>query len=175
MNIHQQLRSLYSDENVEYRPFLDAISDCEAGSMTTVDNLLAKVSSTDPEGGWTRKIVVEALKEMRDLGLGAFTKGAKGHPSRMEWAFDTNDIRSAALGEDSSLPTQNWAKFERELGTGDIHGKSLWDFDEVTEFLSKLTGVRRKDIRIAMTITEAKDVLARAQGISAEDVRIHLG
>ena len=89
-------------------------------SQESVQNLFDTLGEEPPEDGRTtvaelcelgelsRTDAIALLKELASLGVGKFTLGRRGHPSRLEWSVDPAELLAAlddyAASTDQALP-----------------------------------------------------------------------
>lgn len=170
-DIVQKLVDAYTDET--WMPFLDVIEAHDKNSCTSVEDVLSKLDSDE----WDRQDVITCMKECDELGLGRFYKGAKGKKSRIQWYVAPSAIAKAARGDGQDLKELFTTKYahRQSSDTNEYRGKEAWNFSEVLGTLAQLTSLPASHLRVAMTIPEARKVLADSQGISEDDVMIRLG
>lgn len=162
-------------EHEDYRPFLETVKNYPTQTPAEVDEVLTKLEKEYPDD-WSRQDVVVCMKELEDFGFGKFIKGAKGKPSRLEWMVPPRAIYSAVMGQPEELeklmegmPTQG-----RDAADTQFSGKAVWSLEDIQTLLADLTGVHTQELRILLTLPEARTILARGQGVAEEDVSIHV-
>jgi hypothetical protein len=94
------------------RPTVDRVLDSilAAGAedgRTTVDDILA-------DGEVPRRQAINLLRELEELGYGAFKVGRKGHPSRFEWSIDPADLEAVLDGDGEQEDDESEGEVERE-------------------------------------------------------------
>jgi hypothetical protein len=98
----KKLRDLYKS-NKAAQSMLDEFARRERNrTETKVDNLLYLMVENRPI---TRGEVIQAFRELQDIGCGSFVAGRHGHPSRFQWTLGLPSVGRAAAGEDLPLDT----------------------------------------------------------------------
>lgn len=170
-NTVQALQDSYALEG--WGEFLDVIETCPQKKPTEVEELLEKLGPEE----WSRQNVIECMKELDSFGFGRFYKGAKGKKTRIEWYFPPRIIAEAARGDDQELRRLMADGITQRPPADEslLNGKDTWTLGEILGLLSNSTGVPVNNLRVVMTIPEARKVLADSQGISQEEVTVRLG
>ena len=170
----KELQDYYADPDwVKILGAYEAYSETEPAE---VEDLLERLEKLDP-GAWDRQEVVVCLKELDELGFGRFLKGAKGRKSRIEWFFPPKAIVKAARGDDQELRQLMADRVPQRQPSAETscEGKRSWSMVELQDLLSRLSGTPIADLRVVLTIPEARKALADSQGISEDQVLIRLG
>lgn len=162
-------------EHEDYRPFLETVKNYPTETPAEVDEILNKLEKEYPDD-WSRQDVVVCMKELEEFGFGKFIKGAKGKQSRIEWLVPPRAIYNAVMGQPEeleqlveALPAQG-----RDVTDPQFVGKAVWSLEDLQTLLTNLTGVHPQELKIFLTLPEARTILARSQGVAEEDVSIHV-
>jgi hypothetical protein len=123
-----------------------------------------------------RSYVIEKAKEFQQFGFATYTKGSRGHPSRVEWLYPPRVIGKAILGDSAELDELIRSTGGSTLaGEAGYRGKKNWRLSEVLEVLSLKAGIPGYDLVIDLRIPEAKRMLALSQGIPEDNVDVRIG
>lgn len=175
-NIVEKLQESYSDR--DWDAFLNVIRNYPKHSPTEAERILEDLEEVEPDE-WDRQSVVNCLKELDEFGCGRFIKGAKGKKSRIEWHVPPLMVAETALGESDGqalIAAMRAKGVGKAIGEKTTYtGKKSWTYSELIVLLSDQTELPTEELRIIMTISEARKVLAESQGISQDDVSIRLG
>ncbi len=107
------------------RPTVDRLLDsilavgAEDG-RTTVDDILA-------DGEVPRRQAIILLRELEELGYGAFKVGRKGHPSRFEWSIDPAELDAVLDGDGDGEPENDESDVEVEREQSELEATGADD------------------------------------------------
>jgi hypothetical protein len=173
-NTISELQEAYR-EHEDYLPFLEAVKDYRTETPADVDEVLNKLNDEYPDV-WRRQDVVVCMKELDELGLGKFIKGAKGKQSRIEWLVPPRAIYNAVMEQPAELEhlMDDLPAKGRDATDPQFAGKAVWSLEDLQTLLSGLTGVHSQELKIFLTLPEARAILSKSQGVAEEDVSIHV-
>jgi hypothetical protein len=175
-NIVKKLQESYSDR--DWDALLNVIRNYPKHPPTEAERILEDLEQEEPDV-WARQGVISCLKEFDEFGFGRFIKGAKGKKSRFEWHVLPSMIAETGLREndgqalEAAMAIEGAEKNNRDKTT--YTGKKSWTYSELIALLSAQTELPAEELRVIMTIPEARKVLAESQGIPQDDVSIRLG
>ena len=176
--MHRSIAALMGSyqDNPIWTDILKVIRNHEIDHETTVDEVLADLEKLDTKEVWTRGDVVTCFKEFRNLGFATMTKGVKSKKTRLTWMFAPRAVAEAAMGSSDELQQLlSGTPVPPTLTLNEFKGRRDWSLDDLLEALSQLSGFPVKELRIRLTIPEARKILAASQDISPDDVQIRLG
>jgi hypothetical protein len=95
-----QIRALYKTDRT-----IKALFDWAAGrdrdaKETSIDRLVEKIQVAKPQ-------VIQACKQLHDVGCGRFMYGRRGAKTRMRWFYSLRSLGKAAKGDTSHLDEIN--------------------------------------------------------------------
>lgn len=176
--MHSNIIALQSSyEDPSYKPLLDFLRTQTTRSETTVEDVLQAMAEKDPDQNWQRAEVVECFKEFDELKFARMIKGAKSKKTRLEWLLPPRLVADAAAGNTAELE----ALMDGQTDTSEVAvssafaGKSDWTLTDLTDLISGIAGIPQDQVKIILTIPEARRILAAGQDISEEEVLIRLG
>lgn len=176
--MHRSIATLISSyqEDPAWSDILEVIRSHEIDHETTVEEVLAELAKLDTKETWSRGDVVTCFKEFRALGFATMTKGVKSKKTRLTWMFPPQAVAEAAMGNPDELQRLlSGAPITTELTLNAFKGKRDWSLDDLLDALSQLSGLPGKELRLRLTIPEARTILAASQDISPDDVQIRMG
>jgi hypothetical protein len=149
-DIIDQLRALYSEDDVAERFFDWAAGRKNDATQTSVDRLSLMAQASRPE-------TIRLARKLDEFGCGQFVQGRKGRRSRMIWSYSLKSMGLAAQGERDDLE-----EIDLELAQ---------DAEDQQEIAS--TSVINEAVEDGrFTIAEAKRRLAETLGIEPEAIEI---
>ncbi len=140
----RKISSLYN-KKPEAKLLFDAFAQRERDASYTTIARLEKVTSLD------RTAAIAFAQELADAGCGKYIVGRRGNVSRIEWDYSCISLGKAASGkaEDIAEVAQN---SQADAEPGELPGEISPD--------------------LKLTISQAKEVLARSLAIPIESIEI---
>ena len=169
------LQDTYTDP--DWHAFLEFIRTQNSRSETTVEQAIEALDTATTQNEWTRDDILECFKEMKAWGFATMTKGARGKKTRLEWLFPPRLIADAAMGQAAELEKliDGITNDAPSANTNPYVGKAHWHTEEIMIVLSELSGVTADNIKIHLTIPEARQILAKSLGIDLNEINIRMG
>ena len=137
--------------------------------VTTFEDLMGILEDERP-------YILDFAKALQKHGFATYTKGSRGHSSRVEWTYPPRVLGKAILGDTAELDEMiRLTQGLPQLGEAGYRGKKNWKLSEILEILSQKSGIATPDLVIDLRIPEAKRMLALSQGIPEDNVDVRIG
>lgn len=95
------LKKLYQSDECA-KALLDQVSTRKRNHFkTTVNHLMWLMHRGGKE--FSRREMIDVLKQLKEYGIGDFIIGRRGQPSRFEWAVEMIGVGKAARGENAEI------------------------------------------------------------------------
>lgn len=143
-SVVRNIASLYA-KKTEARFLFDSFSQRERDASYTTIARLEKVTGLD------RTEAIEFAKELENAGCGKYIVGRRGGVSRIEWHYSCISLGRAASGK-----TEDVAKVDKNSQADAEPGELPGDVDP----------------NLTLTISQAKEILARSLAIPVESIEI---
>jgi hypothetical protein len=119
----------------------------------------------------SRAAGIQVFKKLEKAGCGRFVVGRHSHPTRFEWFFSRVSLGRAAAGEAVDV-----AGISNPIDEDDTFDTPL-SIREARQAISARLGLEPEDITIivgAVTVDQAKAMMARTMGVDAARIRIEV-